>query len=40
MAMTKQCLEAIGACEAMVNCQDDDFELGKRIAARGDGVSN
>ena len=35
MATSKKFLSEIGGWEAMVNHQNDDFELGKRIAERG-----
>jgi ceramide glucosyltransferase len=35
MATTKAHLQAIGGFEGMVNYHSDDFELGRRIAARG-----
>lgn len=38
IATTRQHLEEIGGFEALVDQHSDDFELGKRIAARGHGV--
>jgi ceramide glucosyltransferase len=35
MATTKECLAEIGGFEAMVDLHSDDYELGRRIAARG-----
>src|SRR5206468_3993323 len=35
MATTRTCLEEIGGFEALIEFCADDFELGRRIAARG-----
>ncbi len=35
MATTRERLAEIGGFEAMVDCHSDDYELGRRIAARG-----
>jgi ceramide glucosyltransferase len=38
MATTKTHLRKLGGWEAMANCQNDDFELGNRLARHGYGV--
>ena len=35
IAVTRSCLAEIGGFEALADCAADDYELGKRIAARG-----
>jgi ceramide glucosyltransferase len=35
MAVTRSCLAEIGGFEALLDCAADDYELGRRIAARG-----